>query len=371
MDNNYTLHTTYIDFAKAFDTVSHAKLLSKIEALGITGNVLHWIQSYLHNRHQCVKVGMNVSDNIMATSGVPQGSCLGPILFIIYINDLPNIFSPQIICTLFADDAKLSLIHKYEFEMDYMHNALTKLNDLSKLSGLNLAIHKCSIMSSKGNEISSYSINGVQLNYSNTYTDLGVIINHNLSFNDHIDNIIRKAYRMINIIFRVFRCNKHVPLTLAYMSYVRPVLEYASSLWNPSITFRTNGNSTKLELVQRLFTRKLFFRCNLGSLEYPDRLLFLKLKSLSSRRHVADMVLTYKIVNGLVDVDVDDLLWTYTNHLRGPSVKIKRDISKNNRSHNFFSNRVSATWNNLPAHLTVMKSLPLFKSGVSAILSGS
>ena len=118
-------------------------------------------------------------------------------------------------------------------------------------------------MSSKGNEISSYSINGVQLNYSNTYTDLGVIINHNLSFNDHIDNIIRKAYRMINIIFRVFRCNKRVPLTLAYMSYVRPVLEYASSLWNPSIPFRTNGNSTKLELVQRLFTRKLFFRCNL------------------------------------------------------------------------------------------------------------
>ena len=83
------------------------------------------------------------------------------------------------------------------------------------------------------------------------------------------------------------------------------------------------------------------------------------------------MVLTYKRVNGLIDVDVDDLLWTYTNQLRGPSVKIKRDISKNNRSHNFFSNRVSATWNNLPAHLTVMKSLPLFKSGISVILSGS
>ena len=164
--------------------------------------------------------------------------------------------------------------------------------------------------------------------------------------------------------------HKHVPLTLAYISYVRPVLGYASNLWDPSIPFRTNGNSTKLELVQRLFTRKFFFRCNLFSLEYPDRLLFLKLKSLSSRRNVADMVLTYKIVNGLVDVDVDDFLWTYTNHLRGLSVKFKRDISKN-KSYNFFSNRVSATWNNLPAHLTVITSLPLFKPGVSAILSGS
>ena len=138
----------------------------------------------------------------------------------------------------------------------------------------NLATHKYSIMSSKGIEISSYSINGVHLGYYNTNTDLGVIINHNLSFNDHIENIIRKAYIMINIIFRVFICNKYVPLTLAYISYVRPVLEYASSLWNPSIPFRSNGNSAKLELVQRLFTRKLFFRCNLGSLEYLDRLLF-------------------------------------------------------------------------------------------------
>ena len=82
------------------------------------------------------------------------------------------------------------------------------------------------------------------------------------------------------------------------------------------------------------------------------------------------MVLKFKIVNGLVDVEVDDLLWIYTNHLRGP-VKIRRDISNNNRSHNFFSNRVSVTWNNLPANLTKMKSLHLFKSGVSAILSGS
>ena len=92
--------------------------------------------------------------------------------------------------------------------MDYMHNALTKLNDWSKLSGLNLGTHKCSTIYSKGIEISSYSINGVQLGYSNTYTDLGVFINQKLSFNDYIDNIIRKPYIMINLIFREFRCNK-------------------------------------------------------------------------------------------------------------------------------------------------------------------
>ena len=160
-------------------------------------------------------------------------------------------------------------------------------------------------------------------------------------------------------------------MTLSYTSYVRPILEYASSLWNPSIPFRSNGNFAKLELIQRLFTQQLFFVCNLGSLEYLDILLFLKLKPHYSRRHVSGMVLTYKIVNGLVDVYVDDFLWTYTNHLRGPSVKIRKDISKNNRSHNFFSNRISVTWNNLPTHLTKMKYLPLFKSGVSAILSSS
>ena len=98
--------------------------------------------------------------------------------------------------------------------MDYMHNALTKLNDWSKLSSLNLETQKCSIISSKGIEISSYSIYGVQLGYSNTYIDLGVIINHNLTFNDHINNIIRKAYRIINIIFRVFICNKYEPMIL-------------------------------------------------------------------------------------------------------------------------------------------------------------
>ncbi len=105
LEGDDTLDTIYLDFAKAFDSVLHQRLLKKIKALGIDGKVLAWIAAFLNNRRQCVVVNGSASNWTNVMSGVPQGSVIGPILFIIFINDMPNHISNFI--SLFADDAKL------------------------------------------------------------------------------------------------------------------------------------------------------------------------------------------------------------------------------------------------------------------------
>ena len=131
----------YIDMAKAFDKVSHTKLLHKIYNLGICGNVYSWFDiSYLKNRLQRFKVNDQYSDFTNVTSGVPQGSVIGPLLFLIYINDLPTIFKPQIITSLFADDAKISIIYKSIDDRKVLQSGLFELSSWMCKWDLELAI---------------------------------------------------------------------------------------------------------------------------------------------------------------------------------------------------------------------------------------
>ena len=107
LDQGGTLDTVYCDFMKAFDKVPHRRLLLKVEKYGITGQILGWICSFLHSRAQCVMMNKTASEIKNVTSGIPQGSVLGPILFVLYINDLPDIISEGTWIFLFADDTKI------------------------------------------------------------------------------------------------------------------------------------------------------------------------------------------------------------------------------------------------------------------------
>ena len=165
--------TVYIDLAKAFDTVSHNKLLYKLHKYCITGNILQWFSSYLNNRKQRVKLCNTFSSYSDVTSGVPQGSCIGPLLFILYVNDLTDNHQPtDIKVNMFADDTKFTT-----GVSDPLDGVL--LQDCADLWQLQIAEHKCCMLSFGK---PTYYMKDVQLTNVNEYRDLGVLVDNQCLF---------------------------------------------------------------------------------------------------------------------------------------------------------------------------------------------
>ena len=172
----------YTDIAKAFDTVSHSKLLLKVEAYGFKSNLLQWIRAFLNDRTQCVYVGLDVSSPKSITSGVPQGSVLGPLLFLLYVNDLPNHVQSPAGIKIFADDTKLYLGYT-ENQNTPLMQSLNQFCSWSKTWQLTVAYSKCSVISfgSHGYEPTSpYSLSGIPLQFVSSIRDLGVCLNSDL-----------------------------------------------------------------------------------------------------------------------------------------------------------------------------------------------
>ena len=196
-------------------------------------------------------------------------------------------------------------------------------------------------------------------NYASAYT-YSYIISH----------ICRKAYMSINVIFRCFHTAHVSALIIAYKSFVRPILEYCSTVWNPYIPNRHYlGLTDQIETVQRYFTRRVYYRCKLDcSHDYLQRLKYLNLESLELRRIYNDLIMVYKIFHGLVNVNANELInvkiSTSTISTRGHRFKLqtsqfKRDVAKNQ-----FCNRVVSNWNNLPDSIVATASIVHFKKAL-------
>ena len=196
-------HTTdiiYIDFSRAFDSIAYSKLLKKLESYGIVGKLLNWISSFVNDRYQCVAIENCFSSVAKVISGVPQGSVLGPILFIIFINDIDSVCHGQTKMKLYADDAKLysEIVLK-----DCSLSLQTSLNNLSTWADawqLSITVQKFCVLSTIINKHPSHTgsnncyLNGILLTSNVNVLDLGITISADLSYNMHINNIVGKRY---------------------------------------------------------------------------------------------------------------------------------------------------------------------------------
>ena len=274
LEKGLPIDIVYTDFAKAFDRVPHQRLLRKIRNNGIIGQTLHWIKAFLTGRSQRVRVENEFSSWSQVKSGIPQGSVLGPILFVIFINDMPRIVDS--FCQLFADDAKVfRSICSFE-DNKKLQCDLDKLSDWAEKWQLYFNTDKCnSLHIGKANKRQVYQMNGKSLDQVMEEKDLGVIIDNELKFHRQTATSVKKANRVLGIIKKSFSHLDESTLPLLYKTLVRPHLEYANVVWGPHF----KGDIALLEKVQRRATKMVQ---QYKTLPYEDRLRALKLNFLLS-----------------------------------------------------------------------------------------
>lgn len=300
--NHSQVDCIYTDFTKAFDSVDHSILLSKLSGYGIRDPLLSWFASYLQGRTQRVKIQNHLSKPYNVSSGVPQGAHLAPLMFLIYINDIKGVFRNSKFL-MFADDIKF--FHSIQSDNDCLklQEDLKCLEDYCSRNKLNLNQTKCKIISfskKKNNIFFNYTFtNQSPVLYVDQVDDLGVLFNNKFTFNEHIDKICKKALQRLGCVTRYSREFSN-PLTYKhlYVSLVRPLLEYCTQIWNPhycSLIFR-------IESVQHKFIQRFSYRVGIpyDCINYKEMERSLNIQSLAERREIFDIIFLYKLLHSTI-----------------------------------------------------------------------
>ena len=308
MSRGNEVDTIYVDYAKAFDKVDHGILLEKLKLYGINGKYHAWLTSFLKGRKQFVYLNNAYSYETEVASGVPQGSVLGPLLFVIYINDMVHLINSSQLQT-FADDTKIA--HQITSVQD--KNSLQEdLNVIKKWSNSNnmelnenkfeLICHRWKFNGTINllkelpffDENFTYrATNNVILYPTATVRDLGVIVDPLLDWESHISKITLDCRRLSGWVLNVFITRDRQTMMLLFNSLIRSRLEFCCELWDPYLI----KNISKIEQVQRRFTSKVDEGKDLN---YWDRLKLFNLLSLQRRRERQTIIYAWKIKNDLV-----------------------------------------------------------------------
>ena len=354
MDSGDRYDIVFLDFSKAFDRVPHGRLLSKVKAHGIGGKILGWIRGWLSNRQQRVQINGRKSDWGRVTSGVPQGSVLGPLLFIIYINDLETGISSDI--SKFADDTKIGRQVRNIHDVRLLQEDLDRLHDWSEKWDMQFNVNKCSIMSAgKGNWQVDYTLSGTTLGRAYSARDLGVQVCSDLRPREQCIIARNRANKILGFIKRCVTNRTSEVILRLYLALVRPHLDYAAQFWSPY--YRKDTES--LEAVQRRMTKMI---PGLRNLPYKDRLNRLNLHSLERRRARGDMIEVYKWVKGFNKGNIGEVIEISSqDRTRGNGYKLEKRRFRTDVGRYWFTNRVVNDWNRLGSHEVSAESIGSFK----------
>ena len=299
IQSNKTIHAAILDFSKAFDKVPNRSLLKKLDYYRIRGPLHNWFESFLTQRTQSVVIGGESSAPVVTTSGVPQGTVLGPLLFLMYINDLPDGLNSTV--RLFADDALLYGTICCDEDTADLQDDLYRLEDWQQKWQMEFNPSKCKIMcftTRRDPPKREYVFCGEILEEVEHHPYLGVMLDNKMRWSPHVETITSKANKILGLIKRnLWNCPKTVKET-AYKTLVRPKLQYACSAWDP----HHQKDKAALERIQRKAAR--FVTGNYDqTMSVTEMLQDLQWDTLEMMRRHTRLSTVYKMCHGLLDGD--------------------------------------------------------------------
>ena len=355
MDDGQPIDLVYLDFAKAFDKVPFVRLFKKLEAHGIGGQTLQWIKHWLSNRRQRVSVNKTFSDWGEVNSGVPQGSVLGPVLFLVYINDIDLGLISKL--SKFADDSKLAKNVNCDMDRDALQQDLDRLDEWSQRWQMQFNVDKCSVIHlGHKNKQFSYKLGNHELRNSVQERDLGVIVDSTMKWSEQCNIAVKGANSTLGIIRRHIKSRNKDIIVKLYKSLVRPKLEYCVQAWCPYL----KKDIDNIERVQHRATKLIG---EFAGLDYEARVRRAGLITLDKRRQRGDLIQVFKMIKGFDNVDYKNFFQLVDNsRTRGHSYKIVKVRSRLDIRNKFFSQRVVNSWNQLPSQVVEADSVNSFKN---------